>query len=62
MTQEHPEQPKKVPVEPLRELVKRWNDAADYAENEGYLREYDGIMGCADELEQTIEAETGGQE
>ena len=38
-----------------RELVDRWKDAADYAENEGYLREADGINGCVDELEHALE-------
>jgi len=40
-----------------QELVERWKDAADYAENEGYVREADGINGCADELEALLDDE-----
>ena len=41
----------------LRELIDRWEDAAQYAKERGYLREYDGIAGCVDELKAVINDE-----
>jgi hypothetical protein len=38
-----------------RELLTRWREAAEYAENEGYMHESDGINGCADELEHALD-------
>lgn len=47
-----------VPNGELRDLLARWRESADCAENEGILAESDGINGCADELEALIEDHT----
>lgn len=44
-----------IPEEELRELLVRWKNAAEYARSEALMREYDGIMGCVDELEALID-------
>lgn len=39
----------------LEELLVRWSNAAQYAKNMGNIHEYDGIMGCHDELQDLIQ-------
>ena len=49
MTAEHPEQPGRVPVGELRELIDRWEAMAELQSN-GIVHQE-----CADELEAVIE-------
>jgi len=38
----------------LRDLIDRWEEAAQHAKEQGELSEYDGIAGCIDELKAVI--------
>ena len=58
MTQEHPEQPGRVPVGELRELVEEQKDRASQYEtfNDAHMEGLSkGYQQCADELETVIE-------
>jgi len=58
MSREFPQRPdacEGVPEDDLRELIEEWREAAEYAKDAGNIHEYDGIMGCVDELEVLVE-------
>ena len=56
MTQEHPEQPKKVPIGELKELVEEWRAFADSDGWDGYSRGVnEASESCANELEEVLE-------
>lgn len=42
------------PNEELEDLIERWEEAAKFAKERGLIKEYDGIMGCVDDLREVI--------
>ena len=55
MTQEHPEQPGRVPVGELRELVEHWRQKAEKKTGDDWESVAIGQEWCAEELEAVID-------
>jgi len=55
MSQEHPEQPGRVPVEELRALVDEWEKFTDVIEWNDYNKGVnEGVGSCAEELDTVL--------
>jgi hypothetical protein len=56
MTAENPEEPGRVPVSDLRELIGEWGQFTDVTDWNDYNKGVsDGVNGCAKDLEELVE-------